>query len=327
MGFNQLGDEIQIEDLKKYALQSGYPLESEVSKILSRLMPFKTGYQETLRNYPFETKDELNKPVIRSIDFFVRKQYETTGLKDSSKAIPSRFVQVQFLIDAKFTTSDAWWFIPDEYGIGQTSFYPFLLPYRKNENSSDALDELAYLWGDFINLTETRPQVPWAHSGKKVGFSRKHNEQLNDRDSLSSHQIQLAQAMMSIAEKTLENYNDGAIESTFPLYQDPIIFIPLIVTNAPLFLLKQDVNISTVKKATVAAEFCTKESATYLSHPANASLQSKLHILSKNLRAAEAQGMKLYPSLFTSSSLIVSLDTFEATITHYLDKFDDFFKT
>lgn len=268
----------RLKTLKAFALNSGFPLENDVHDIVRQLS--FTGNLEVIRPESFVTINEENEQVVRSVDFRVT-------LKNRMKTIPhSAFpiagqdegASITFLIDAKFTSSDAWWFIPEipKAPPMYNEFFPFLLPVYSDTGANWDIS------AKMLPAFEISSGWLRATSGKKISISKKNNEQQNDRDSLTQYQTQMNQAVLSRLNQQFGKIGIPTPPDNKYFHNIEVIF-PIIVTNAPLYMMSTDISSKLIETSTSETQIAKQEQVLLLNQQPIARIQQALRNLELNI--------------------------------------------
>lgn len=93
---------------------------------------------------------------------------------------------------------------------------------------------------DFLELLELKEYIPRAEIGRKV------SEVNNERNSVTSNVFQIFQGLTSVISN-LYGLIGTSSSNDRSYYRNTHIFIPIIVTNAPLIMVKDTVTVSSVE--------------------------------------------------------------------------------
>lgn len=233
----------RLDDLKKWALQSGYPLENQIQNALETVS-WTTGKTIT-RNFAFEAADEQGDSKIRSVDFVATFSIPTRTIKVHSwQQDPSETVDVHFIIDGKASTDGTFWFVPSSANI-QPSL-PVLIPILKEDPTFKRPVE--FYRREFESISHVLGNWKIAEAGKKLGESE-------GRDIVFSSCVQVTQAFLSLVSKDIPLIGTPTGENQY-YYRKMHVYIPFVVTNAELIGMKPMVSPEMVNAATEEDEFC-----------------------------------------------------------------------
>lgn len=231
-------------DSKQWALKTGFPFENEIELLLKKLLPDSCN---VTRNHEFETLNEEDETVIRSIDFLCtfKKGSKNIPLSDWNRS-PSECVEINILLDAKFSMDEKYLFLPTSQSI--KSKWPYLVPcIEEIEEEDDYREGVQYYRKDLVDFAKL-PALPIASTGCKVKEINK------ERDSVTSAALQVVQGLTHLFEAKSSTL--GKINGVHRYYlRNAHYFLPVVVTNSPLFLLKDNVTVHCVEKAENDDEF------------------------------------------------------------------------
>lgn len=304
-------DSNALENMKQYVRHSGYPFENEIDKVLVRQASkiANKGRPHDVfirRGNDFPTIDEEGVPTIRSVDSLTRYTIPIDLVPSSAWGDDQTFLHLNFLVDAKYTESSAWLFMPNHSRSAPS--LPFIQPKGKLGNTESyrpELKELAKVKSDWIN----------ASGGKKVDTKRTKNEQISDRDTLTGMQVQMIKAVLSEMGQ-MERIYSRTIKNKVP---DAQFYIPIIVTNAPIFVVKSDITLKEVSDAISEEELCSQAQVLSLARPDLAQISSMIRSLDLTIQNCRENGLSLIGGYSSSATLFVQQDAFEDVVSHFLD--------
>lgn len=309
-----------LKNIKSYALNSGFPFENDVHSIIRDLT--HSGQREVVRPESFEATNEEGKTVIRSVDYRVTIKTKMRTIPHRNlPAGPNEGTLITFLIDAKYTTSDAWWFIPEvprPPGF-QALRFPHLLPIYHEDSRFTAS------WASkILPAFEISADWPRTISGKKVALTKKNNEQQNDRDSITSYQIQMNQAVLHRLKGQNKKLGKQYSETDSTYFHDIELVIPIIVTNAPLFLMNPDINTSIVNQAKEPAQLAKQTDVILINQPPIAYIQQELletenHI--KNFKVGQFSWKEC--PLVDSPTFMVNIGSLRSLMLRLIERFEN----
>lgn len=243
-----------IEDTKQWALATGFPFENDIECLLTEAL---AGLDYKLkRNYEFETINETGESVVRSIDFLCsyRKKSRNIPATNWNPSIDEG-LEINVILDAKFSMNENYLFVPTLEDLSPK--WPYLVPCAEEKNYFD--EKIQCFRKDLVNFASL-PAVPIASQGRKV-------KELNkERDSVSSAVLQVVQGLMHLFENRAEKLGEASRRDYYRI-KNAHYFVPLVVTNSPLYLLKKRAGVETVQKAKVDSEFLESSEAIALQIP------------------------------------------------------------
>ena len=284
---------IQLVKFKEWALKSGYPFENNVAEIIFSI---KSDPPSITRPITFYATTENGDTAIRSVDFMC-----TFGL--DVKSIPSwgrgreEKVYLKFLIEAKYS-EDKFWFIPEVKTSEQSVVhFPHLIPRLTKD---DFGDDVNIYRAEFESVSSCPKKWEWASSGRKV------KEQSRERDSLADYQVQVTTAVHDILNKDLNKLGLRTPTNTY-YSKDITIYIPIIVTNAPLYLLNEGVTVDKVNLSKIESDLCKIMDVLLVTQPHLFHIKNILRELSKNVSSVGRNSLRwvscdmtLFPIIFTN---------------------------
>lgn len=229
--------EKKLEKYKEWSLKSGFPLENDTLISINEVLPTS----KIQRNLEFTTINENQRPCIRSVDFLVTVSKNARNIPHTSwTRSKNETVEINFIIDCKYTSDESFLFIPSTLrGTNLERWWPCLIPsLRKNS------------YGDAINLHRSDLLSLAIHNSvlKVAGVGRKVKEQTKERDTLSDSIVQIVEGLTHVFQTKANSL--GSISTEDSSYaRNAYYFIPIIVTNAPLLLLHEQINESQVNNA------------------------------------------------------------------------------
>lgn len=264
-------EEKKLEDLKKWAVKSGYPLENQIEKFLKDVS--WDGERKILRNYSFEAEDEQNNWKIRSIDFVASFSIKTSTIRVPGwQTDPEEGLEVHVIVDSKSSTEGAFWFTPDSSNtkVALASLVPVLLedPFFKCPAKIHRKE--------FLEASEGIRAWKVAVSGKKVGEN-------DGRDLVYNSAIQVTQGFMSILEPTMQLIGQPHGKGGH-YYRKGHIYLILVVTDAELLMMKEGVTPEIVAQASSVEEFCEPVSKVLVQQPNLFHLRNSLASLSASTK-------------------------------------------
>lgn len=272
---NSEAPEDPLVDIRSYALSSGFPLENDVLQIIRSLKHH--GVSGFDRPWSFRAEDEDGRPVFRSVDVKYRVEYPMHTFLRNRAPGPNERAVLTFLIEAKFTGSDAWWFIPTHPTTPSftTRHFPFLLPVFTPHRS--------YSHTSLLPAFEVHKDWLSAVGGKKVGIGRRKNEQQSERDSLTGFQVQLIQATEQRFEEQLLRLGTQSSSQDLDYFRNVEVIFPILVTNGPLYLMGSDVTTKTIENANEASDIAREVEWIVIEQPPLAHIQRSLGRVSRAL--------------------------------------------
>lgn len=226
-----------VKKIQEWALKSGFPFENDTLVLLNRHLPLST----VVRNTEFIAFNEDQKPAIRSVDFAVSQVKDIKNIPSSDwKRSSDEIVEIQLIIDCKYSKNDSYLFTPSTRPISISErSWPFLIPKLKK----DRLGEHCNVYrNDLVTFAKVDTTLKVASSGRRV------NEQTRERDSVASNLIQILQGAYHFIEKKAQTL--GAVPESKTAYsRNSFFFVPIVVTNGPLLLLKDQLLVDQVEKS------------------------------------------------------------------------------
>ena len=217
-------------------MKSGYPFENEVLQALKGVLP---GDVKITRNFEFQCRNQDGSPTIRSVDFLCAISKPTQNIPHRSWTRGrEETVEFLFLVDAKYSMDETFLFTPSGAAPGSFSF-PFLIPVLLK---AEIGDHVIIHRRDLVDLA-TVADAKLALGGRKV------KEQSKERDSVASAALQIALGMTNVL--TDLGAKLGSVSKTdSSYYRSAHVFVPIVVTNAPLLCMKAGVSRAEVEAAT-----------------------------------------------------------------------------
>ena len=238
-----------IDLMKSWALKSGYPLENDVEAVLKGLV----GEPGIERDFEFSAKNEEGESAIRSVDF--RCTFTFSGKTLPGKWSPGAAASIVFLIDAKYSEDETLWFVPSSAKRPQR--FPHLVPVATVKDYG--MD--VRVFSDSLTKAGDVPQE-WAFSsgGRKV------KEQSRERNSLADCQIQMVGAVHASIEADARLL--GIPDARTSAYShNASVYVPIVVTNAPMYLLNEGISSANVDSASTETEIAQKTDVVLVSQP------------------------------------------------------------
>lgn len=239
------------KDFKDWALKSGFPFENTVQQVIQKVL----GSESFLaRNCNFVIKNHEDKDAIRSLDFVCK-------IKKQSQNFPNIRTQssteVSFLVECKYTSEEYFMFLPSTRVLDENVFWPSLIPGHR----PDALeDEEAYIFEQpsIKNLAKPSNDTKIAFNGRKVA------ELSGDRNSVTPMLLQVLQCTLDTIDNRLQELS---YTTSMEKKREAQIYIPIVVTSAPLLVLKPDVDVEKVSSSSQKDEIFTQEDSVYVEMP------------------------------------------------------------
>lgn len=273
-------------------MKSGYPLENDVARILSDLQ-----FPDITRNVVYASKSEDGEPAIRSVDFRCSEALPTQTIPHPDwPRRNSEVASFTFIVDAKFSEDETFWFIPAEKRVPME--FPYLIPMLL---SNDYGRTIKLYRKEFVKAAQAPSKWLIASSGKKV------KEQSKERNSLADYQVQMIGALQSIIEE--ESQALGQVNMSDSSYiRDVRIYIPIIVTNAPLYILNPVIGTDDVRKAKSSRDICTPIDRVVVAQPHFFHVKEALKALSETIAGTRShpklswlpQDLTVFPVLFVN---------------------------
>lgn len=243
----------QLELLKKQALQTGFPFENDVERILAGVK--HRGTWSLRRNYKFAaTADEQVK--YRSVDFVLTLEYKITDPR-MQWAENCNFARIHFIVEAKYLNAERWWLTPNAWPMFGSVSMPLYLPAAEinfEEGRANALKRVAL----------EASHWPLAESGRKLLSSRK--GEVQERDSLTSYFVQLSQGAASFAESRASSLlADGTRSSA--IFRTMELFVPVLTSNLPISLLQENLTTHDIEHAVHIEELASEHDYVVLKSP------------------------------------------------------------
>jgi len=245
----------KVEKYREWALKSGFPFENETLQIINKCVPTSS----VIRNVEFETLNEERRPTIRSIDFAVSVSKDLRNIPASGWGRGQKEIaEVNFIVDCKYSSDESFLFTPSTRPILRSErSWPHLVPMLIKNNFGD---DVKLHRKDLVNLAKIAEHIPIGGMGRKV------KEQSRERDSVASAMIQVFQGLHEFIETKARTL--GSTTTTDSNYgRNAYFFVPMIVTNAPLLLLKDQITPSDVEKAAKKDEFLSAVDAILVEMP------------------------------------------------------------
>ncbi len=299
-----------LEDLKKWALISGFPLENDVFKVLQSIANHTPIVE---RDVPFPATDDKGKDLIRSIDFkcSIQKPIENFPRFKGEKGI----VSLNFIVDAKYTSDKdkhRFWFVPS----GKTAadlVFPYLVPQARCKSD---FGEVHYnSRKDLKGFASCPPTLRLASTGRKV------SELNGERDSLVGYQVQ---ALEATAHFIQEEYDElGKADSvTGGTANSTQFYIPIIATNAPLFILRAGINIEEVERAKNAKEICDDVDYLLVEAPNIHHLKAMLGSLTEKVRNHGSSTKWLFPDFQVAPVVFCGISALKTLLESFVTQYD-----
>jgi hypothetical protein len=304
-----------LDKQREWALKSGYPFENDVFELINRV-----GGATTDREWQFLAKDEEGNRVHRSLDFRVTYSWNTCNIWHFSWPRGEyEKMRLQFLIEAKSTDSERFLFVPAEpndvafNGVG----FPALVPGWLQGSQS-------LIRGHEELLNELRDLGSWpkALAGRKV------DDQKKERDSVSPALIQLVQgtlATIEMKEKKLGTVLDAVSPSPS---RDISVFVPIVVTNAPLLVLKQGLSTKAIGAARDEKDIFTKVDKLLVAQPNILGIKHEVQLILNKIRVPRTdKGLGWYePNLTRFPLVFCTLEGLEDVIREFKGRMESYIK-
>lgn len=224
-------------DHKNWALMTGFPFENDVEAILQNLvvpeLKFTLG-----RNREFDAVNEENEAVIRSIDFefSFRKPSKNIPLRDWNRSVDES-IEFNILIDAKFSSDEKYLFLPTL--SDKHLKWPYLVPCVEGDDHFDR--KVRFFRKDLADFAALEG-IPISSNGRKV------KEIGKERDSVTSAVLQVVQGLSYVLEVRARALGETS-KQDYSYTRSAHYFLPIVVTNSPLYLLKKGVGVELVENA------------------------------------------------------------------------------
>lgn len=299
----------ELNDLKKWALLSGFPLENDALKILQDSAGSSAAIE---RDIPFPGIDGDGKSHLRSIDFkcSVRKQLENFPHYKNEVDIDN----LHFIVDAKYTSDEdkqRCWFVPAVKPASDYSF-PYLVPKARFK---DAFGEGRFtMRKDLIEFASCGSSLRLASTGRKV------SELKESRDSLAGYQVQILQATANFIRQDYQRLNK-ADESTGKVDGTAHFYIPIVVTNAPLFILRPGIVIADVDSAKRPDSICDEVDSVLVEAPNIRHLKDALVDLSRSTISQGSQLRWMPCEYEIAPTLFCRISAFKALVDGFISRF------
>lgn len=297
-----------LEDLKTWALQSGFPLENDVHSILRGAI---TPSMAIEKDVPFESIDGQGRSQLRSIDFksSVQRTIQVFPRERDSKQLAT----LNFIIDAKFTLDEdkqRFWFIPSGKSAQDFSF-PYLIPQAR---FLDAYSEPHYGHRkDLVQFALCPSDFRLASIGRKV------SELKDGKESLAGYQVQ---GLEAVAHFIKEDYWSPGKEDRDQSFA-PHIYIPIVVSNAPLYILKDSITISEVESAADAADICESIEYLVVETPNIHYVKEALRKVSSSVRDYGGQNLKWkYSELNVAPVVFCNVTALKSLVGNLIQRFN-----
>lgn len=260
---------------KEWALNSGFPFENDVYNLILKKFPEAS----CLREVSFLTsRNEEN--LIRSVDFLITLLKNTRNFGVNYHRGISEKTQVKIVIDAKFTKDEYFIFMPSKRN-DLSKGWPSLIPIRREYNYLDnGKTSKIVREPKLLELASIPKNIQIANGGKKV--KEINNEK--DRASVQEAQIQVLQAVEAIIQMAWLSLPGSPQEI---LERNAMIHIPVIVTNAPLLVLKDHVTTELVKGSQSKEEIFSSVDQVVVEFPNNYEYTNSWNKLKSNFVGEE----------------------------------------
>jgi hypothetical protein len=243
-------------DPKQWALMTGFPLENDIESLLNEALSDLNLTME--RNYEFETADESGESVIRSIDFLCSFKKKTWNIPlNNWRPSVDDGLEVNLLIDAKYSPDEKYLFLPVLQN--RDAKWPYLVPCVVENDDDESFGREIFFREDLVAFAAL-PNVRVASHGRKV------KEISKERDSVTSAVLQVVQGLTHLFENRANALGEPSKRDYFRS-KNAHYFLPIVVTNSPLYLLKKCVGIEAIGKAKNDAEYLETQEAVALQIP------------------------------------------------------------
>lgn len=289
-----------LEKLKAFALQTGFPFENDLERILEKI-PHQ-GTWSLRRNYAFPALDG-DETKFRSLDFIASIEYPV-GAFTPEQAKKTEVARIHFLVEAKYCESDRWWLTPRPWPLIRDWFFPLLLPvadqHGRNLFRSDGIVQAA-----------PDPALTIVQSGRKISTA-KASEGV-DRDSLTGYQIQLIQGTTYFLSQRAQCI--GELTQNGNSRMSPIeLFVPILVTNVPLSVLHERITVRSVAQSAKFEDLCSDHPFVLVGPPTIKalfdevrSIMTKAYETSRHNLSWKKPEMPVFPTLFSSADHLPEL--------------------
>lgn len=259
---------VDIKKAQEWALKSGYPFENDVNAILSSVFGDLLKIE---RNIEFEAKNEDGEMTIRSVDFLCRLRKESKNIPHPSwRRGTEECIEFNLVIDAKYTTDESFLFIPtlDKKKYSMPSLIPVL-------TKDSFRDDVMIFRQDLLTFAKIEG-IPTAGGGRKV------KEQSKERDSVASAVLQVCQGLGYFFEQE-QRHLGGVSKADSSYTRNAHFFLPIVVTNCPLLMLRSDIDLSKVEASKSEYEIFDRFEAVALELPQIYDLRKQWEKLKRGL--------------------------------------------
>lgn len=285
--------EMELVRFREWALKSGYPFENDVEEVIISVDGDNRSF---IRPVTFKTTNEDGDIVIRSIDFMCTFGFDTKSIPspDYGRGREER-AYIKFLIDAKYAYAEIFWFVPAPKSDNNAkSHFPYLIPKLTEDRWRDNLNIYR---GEFVEVSSFPKDWAWALGGRKV------KEQTKERDSLSDYQGQMTAALYDVVDKDSKRLGSTTV-TNHHYSRDISIYIPIIVTNAPLYLLNEGVTVGKVNSSQSYTELCRIVDVLFVMQPDLFHVRNSFETLSQNISSIATNSLEWVPWDVTAFPII-----------------------
>jgi hypothetical protein len=187
------------------------------------------------RGIEFRAINENGDPCIRSIDFEAKIQKATRNIPHNDwRRGATECAEITLVVDSKFSTDEHYLFEPSNRPKNHS--WPYLIPALTDDGWGR--NDLKIHRKDLVSFGGIS-DIPLASSGKRV------KEQSRERDSVASATLQVVQGLTHFfGDRALSLGDPTGPDSSY--LRNAYYFIPIVVTNSPLLMLKKDVTVGAV---------------------------------------------------------------------------------
>tara|TARA_R110002072_G_scaffold534_6_gene3959 strand:- start:138230 stop:139165 length:936 start_codon:yes stop_codon:yes gene_type:complete len=277
---------------KEWILKSGFPLENEVLRKINQFFPTS----KIDREFEFQSISEDGSPNIRSLDFVVTLEKDTKNIPHRNwRRARDEKTTITLLIDAKYSQDEHLLFTPSYKKITERC-WPSLIPMLCKDEFND---DVTIYRDDFKDLSKILTNIASAGAGRKV------KEQSRERNSIASMALQSFQGLSNFLKvKTAEIGKTSDISSHYN--RNAHFFFPIIVTNAPLLLIHDQITIKSIEDSNDISEVCSEKNHLILDMPNIYDLKEDWNQLKNAYVYSDQNKLKWLENTIIEGSVLVS---------------------
>lgn len=246
-----------VAKLRDWALKTGLPLENEVEQTLQKAFKKHSQTTDIRRESTFPDRDSEHNSILRSVDFIASLSFAAQTIPSITKGLHEQF-KVCFVVEAKYSSEDIFWFIPSQNSYGLSSLIP-------RQITNEPAQKYSVKLANFVSNFKANNR---ASRGTKI------RDVANNND-ITSYIVQVVGALK---HEYLQESNRLGVPhiSGRDYYRNATVFVPIVVVSSPIYLLKANITTEEVTVATDGDKICSEVDSVFCELP---NLRHMIHAL------------------------------------------------